>query len=183
MRRLASFLLLGVALAASAKDIWRWKDADGVVHYADSPVPGAERVNTTPAPKTSSGPAPQASGKAVRETDTTPPPVRYTRCEVARPLNDSTFNNLVDTVSASVVVEPALQSGHRIQAYLNGSAYPQWSGNLTSFTFPRLDRGAYSLSIRDQFLRAAAFGAVAGKTAAAGAEDQLTSAPDRRPTR
>lgn len=35
------------ALAAQAGDIYRWKDANGTWHYADQPVPGAERVNTS----------------------------------------------------------------------------------------------------------------------------------------
>lgn len=34
------------ALAAQAGDIYRWKDAAGTWHYADQPVPGAERLST-----------------------------------------------------------------------------------------------------------------------------------------
>ena len=41
----AASLLL--ALAAQAGDIYRWKDASGLWHYADQPVPGAERVNAS----------------------------------------------------------------------------------------------------------------------------------------
>ena len=35
------------ALAAQAGDIYRWKDSNGLCHYADQPVPGAERVAST----------------------------------------------------------------------------------------------------------------------------------------
>lgn len=35
------------ALAAQAGDIYRWKDANGLWHYADQPVPGAERMAST----------------------------------------------------------------------------------------------------------------------------------------
>jgi hypothetical protein len=42
MRQIATFLLFGVALTAGAAEIWRWKDANGVVHYSDNPVPGAK---------------------------------------------------------------------------------------------------------------------------------------------
>lgn len=147
MRRLASFLLLGVALAASATEVWRWKDANGVVHYSDSPVPGAERVNAGPAPKPGGANAAPAS-RAFRQADETPapPPPRYTRCEVTKPANDLTFHG-AEPVMASVMIEPMLQSGHRLQVLLNGSVYPQWGGNLTSFTFAGLNRGAYTLAV------------------------------------
>jgi hypothetical protein len=149
MRRLASFLLLGIALAASAKDIWRWKDADGVVHYSDSPVQGAERINASPAPKPGSVSTAAPPGNPGREQEASNA-VRYTRCEVIRPAKDTTFNSAVESVSADVTIEPPLQPNHRIQVYLNGSIYPQWPDNSVSFTFPQLDRGAYTLSVRVQ---------------------------------
>ncbi len=142
MRRLASFLLLSVALAAGATEVWRWKDADGVVHYSDSPVPGAERVNAGPAPKPGSVTV-QPPAASLREPDTT---VRYTRCEVTQPANNETFNS-VDAVGASVAIEPQLQFGHHIQAYLNGSSYPQWPGSATGHTLTGLFRGAYTFSV------------------------------------
>jgi hypothetical protein len=41
-----SLLLLGSLLTtAGATDIYRWKDAKGSWHYADQPVPGAERIS------------------------------------------------------------------------------------------------------------------------------------------
>lgn len=151
MRRLASFLLLGVALTAGATDIWRWKDADGVVHYADSPVPGAERINVGPAPKLG---APSADA-GVSVYQATPPqnrdsnPVRYSRCAVAQPKNGETFFS-VDSVGVSLAIEPPLQPGHRIQVFLNGAVYPQWPDSATSYTLNGLYRGAYTLAVRVQ---------------------------------
>ena len=40
----ASILAVSLALAAHAEDIWKWVDAQGVVHYSDRPVPGAVLV-------------------------------------------------------------------------------------------------------------------------------------------
>ena len=149
MRRLASFLLLGVALAASATEVWRWKDANGVVHYSDSPVPGAERVNASPAPKPG-GTTAAPPARSVRQTDDNPvqqAPTRYTRCEFIRPVSETTFRGAV-TVTAAVEIEPMLQSGHRLQVLVNGSVYPQWAGTTTSYAFPQLDRGSYALVVR-----------------------------------
>ena len=47
MRASARSLLVLAVLAATcsqAGDVWRWKDAQGVVHYSDMPVQGAVRV-------------------------------------------------------------------------------------------------------------------------------------------
>lgn len=47
MRASAKSLLVMAVIAATcaqAGDVWRWKDAQGVVHYSDVPVQGAVRV-------------------------------------------------------------------------------------------------------------------------------------------
>lgn len=147
MRLVASFLLLCAALTAGAADIWRWKDADGVVHYSDTPIPGAERVvvsGSTPRAETPA--APPAVSEAPAEA---PPPqaVRYSRCAVTQPANDESFF-AVNTVSASVVIEPYLQSGHRIEVLLNGEPHEEWPPEGTTYTFTGLYRGSYTLAVR-----------------------------------
>jgi len=50
MRWMWMALLLTLALhSAAAKEMWRWVDERGVVHYSDRPQPGAERVDLDPA--------------------------------------------------------------------------------------------------------------------------------------
>jgi hypothetical protein len=43
-----SWIIVGLlaALAAQAAVVYRWVDADGVVHYSDQPVPGAQKIIT-----------------------------------------------------------------------------------------------------------------------------------------
>jgi len=150
MRRPTSFLLLGLVLAANAAEteIWRWKDANGVVHYSDSPAPGAERVQSS-APRPST-PAPSFT-PAPGEQSAAPPPLqageRYTRCAVLQPTNDQTFF-AVNTVAATIAVEPALQDADRIQVFLNGALYEDWPLNQSSATFANLFRGSYSVTVR-----------------------------------
>jgi hypothetical protein len=148
MRRLASLLLLGVALAAgAANEVWRWKDANGVVHYSDSPVAGAERVQLDQPPAggatARTAPPPSATPAPVPE----PPSVRYTRCVVTEPTADQGFR-LGETVTASVAIEPALQPGHRIQVNLNNSPYPDWPATGTTSLLNGLVRGTYTMSVR-----------------------------------
>ncbi len=149
MRRLASFLLLGVALTASATEIWRWKDADGVVHYADSPVPGAEHINVGPAPTlgTASQDAPAPVYQPTQPPNQQNNTVRYNKCTVAQPENNQSFF-AVDSVSVSLDIEPPLAPGNTIQVYLNGAVYPQWPGTAPSYTLNGLYRGAYTLAVQ-----------------------------------
>jgi hypothetical protein len=146
MRRLASFLLLGVALAAGATDIWRWKDADGVVHYSDSPVPGAVRVETGGAtrPATPGNVPPVATSTPVQPTTA---PMRYSRCEVVQPENDETFF-AIRSISVSLAIEPFVQSGHHVQLLLNGTAYPKWPDGAVSGPLTDLNRGTYTIGVR-----------------------------------
>jgi hypothetical protein len=146
MRRVASFLLLGVAFAASAAtEVWRWKDKDGVVHYSDNPVPGAERVPVG-APPPAGVPArpPPVAGVPEPEPE---PRLRYTRCVVTEPANDKIFK-AGNSINADLTIEPPLQRGHRIQVYLNGSAYLDWPETDTAYVLNGLYRGSYTLSVR-----------------------------------
>lgn len=147
MRRVASFLLLGVALVASADDIWRWKDANGVVHYSDSPVPGAERVIVGGSTTLQQAPAPAPAPESPAPQPAAPPPIRYTRCAIAQPPNDEVFF-AVNTVDASLAIEPYLQDGHRIEVLLNGAPYPGWPAKALNHTFTEIYRGSYTLAVR-----------------------------------
>ena len=75
MRKLFTFLVaasLLTALAAQAGDIYRWKDSNGLWHYADQPVPGAERVASTSRGVTAraetAAPAPRSTDPAASTT-------------------------------------------------------------------------------------------------------------------
>ena len=75
MRKLFTFLVaasLLTALAAQAGDIYRRKDSNGLWHYADQPVPGAERVASTSRGVTAraetAAPAPRSTDPAASTT-------------------------------------------------------------------------------------------------------------------
>jgi hypothetical protein len=147
MRLIASFLLCSFALTAGAAEIWRWTDANGVVHYSDQPVPGAVRVNTAPAPRPSgSGPLPEPPPE-VSVPETQREEARYSSCVVQSPANDDTLHG-VQPVTISLSVEPGLQPGHRIQMYVNGAPRTDWPANATTYTLSEVYRGSYTLQAR-----------------------------------
>jgi len=143
MRRLTILLSMWFALSATATELWRWKDADGVMHYSDRPVPGAERLDVQMTQKSTGA----IEAKPQPVAPPAPPAVNYTRCAVASPMNNEVFN-AVSAVNARVDVEPALQTGHRLQVFLNGSAYPEWPPNQFAYTLLNLYRGSYTLNVR-----------------------------------
>ena len=157
MRKVARLLLIGCATLAlsqmgMAAEMWKWKDANGVVHYSDTPVQGAERVSVLP-PKSSisitksSGAEPRAASSATSSQPDSPAVVPYSRCVITAPDNDVTFN-AITTVSAGLLIEPALQPGHRIEVLLNGKIVKDWPPDASSHTLTGLERGSYTLNVR-----------------------------------
>lgn len=154
MRLLATILLTGLALGASAAEAWRWRDANGVIHYSDVPVPGAERIQLGSVPRPSGNapaaapatPASQGIAPAA-QPDETPATVPYLSCVVTSPANDEVFN-AVSAVTVSLQLEPALQEGHRVQAFLNSRVVPDWPEGVLNHTLSSLYRGTYSFGVR-----------------------------------
>ena len=144
MRKLVALLSMWIALSATAAELWRWKDADGVTHYSDRPVQGAERIDVQTT-QHSTG-AIEPSAPPPRPPPAEPAFTKYTRCAVAAPSNDEVFH-APDAVNARVDVEPALQAGHRLQVLLNGSEFKEWPANQFAYTLT-LYRGSYTMNVR-----------------------------------
>jgi hypothetical protein len=144
MRQFAALLSMLFAMHASAGELWRWKDADGVVHYSDRPVQGAERLDIRSTQKKSGAVTPSFSAPVA------PPPqpfVNYTRCIVSSPTNDQVFN-AVSVVDVGIVLEPRLQVDHQVQVFLNDRLDADWPPTGLSRTLVNLFRGSYTLSVR-----------------------------------
>jgi len=180
MRKLVALLSMLTAMSAVAADMWRWRDADGVVHYSDRPVPGAQRMEIN-APQPESAPASQgpATSAPASPEAAPPPPVRFTRCEIQRPANDEVFNS-VDTVTATIAVEPALTEGFRVQVYLNGAEYKDWPSGALTYSIQNLFRGSYTLQAR--VIDASGKAACMGPMISFHVRQPTLNSPARRPT-
>jgi len=140
------------AFAGQAAVIYKWTDSDGVVHYSDQPVPGAEKIYTTSS--STSGAA--SAGRADADTDGTAPKkpgtgrMSYTRFAITSPIPDQTFFG-DETVGVHLALEPALKEDQTITWHLNGKQLDD-QPNSTQVTLPHLDRGAYVIAatITDQ---------------------------------
>jgi uncharacterized protein DUF4124 len=144
------------AFAGQAAVIYKWTDSDGVVHYSDQPVPGAEKIYT--AGSSPSG-AQATAGRSNTTTDTAAPGAKkpaaprmnYAQFSITSPQPDQTFYG-DETVSVHLALEPGLRPDQTITWHLNGKQLDDQAPNSTQLTLPRLDRGAYVIAatITDQ---------------------------------
>ena len=144
-------LSLLAAFAVQAAVVYKWVDADGVVHFSDQPYPGAEKIYTssstagtvTSAPGSAGGPR-QASKGAVAGG------LNYAEFAIVSPSNDQTFFG-DDVIAVHLNLTPALKPNQSITWHLNGKQL-EFPPDATSFPLPHLDRGAYTLAatITDQ---------------------------------
>jgi hypothetical protein len=142
MQRRSIYILLGVlaATAVLADDAWKWTDEDGIVHYSDVPVEGAEPVNLSEFNKKTG--ARISNGRTSRAKDEPEKEFLYDSITIASPGAGETLWNIEGLLNVSVAVSPELQRGHRIRAYFDGDARDV-SG--TSFQLLEVYRGTHSL--------------------------------------
>lgn len=137
-------ILLGVLASGSAlAQAYTWTDADGVVHYSDRPQPGATEVDLGKysAPQGNSlvrKPLPRRAGTADDDDST----FSYDSLAVASPAAEETLWNIEATLNVSLALSPALQSGHRVRVYFDGT--PQEVSGM-SFQLQGVYRGAHNL--------------------------------------
>jgi Domain of unknown function (DUF4124) len=138
------WLLVSVlaAFAVQAGVIYKWTDADGVVHYSDQSVPGAEKIATSSSSlnRADSGPSQPSPGS----TQPKPGVPATQQLTLVSPSAEQVFFN-DDTVNVSLDVRPALKSTQAITWHLNGKALEQ-PPNAVSFALQGLERGTYVLS-------------------------------------
>jgi hypothetical protein len=141
-RQCIALMALGavISFASSAATVYRWTDADGVVHFSDQPEPGAEKVAIGPTKLYGTPQVKQQKTAAEAPKKTPPAHLGYTTVAVASPAAEQTFFD--EPVHVSLALSPNLREGDTLTWYLNGAPLEQ---TLGSFTIDHLDRGAYSI--------------------------------------
>jgi hypothetical protein len=135
---------LVAACAADAAVIYKWTDADGVVHYSDQAVPGAEKIVTSSG--SSNGIGGGAHAPAAGETGRTAPSrVEFTSFAIESPAREQVFFG-DELVPVRLNLEPDLQPNQAIRWYLNGAALSDQPPTARSFTLQSLSRGTYQIS-------------------------------------
>lgn len=147
-------LVLLVATAANAKT-YRWVDAQGVVHYSDSPRPGssnpeAQEIEIPTANVVKSRrprPTPASTRSVSQSRDEASAPLEaYSALRVVTPTEGDTLWNIGGTLNVSVQLTPALRPGHGVLFLLDGKQATDGPVTGTSVTLREVYRGEHRLT-------------------------------------
>jgi hypothetical protein len=130
--------------AAQAAVVYKWIDPDGVVHYSDQPVPGAEKIYTSAS--ATQGTAPARTGDSQAGNPQKPASaLGYTQFAITSPTPQQTFFG-DEAINAHLALEPALKPGQTVAWQLNGAEFAAQTPTETAVTLPHLDRGTYAIT-------------------------------------
>jgi hypothetical protein len=138
---LALALVLGGG-SALATTLYRWVDAQGVVHYSDSPQPGAQKVQVQDAQTYKALPAPKINSSSSAGSSSDAAAHSY-QCSIGSPTADQSFFN-PESVVITISIAPRLGGGDRIQVTLDGNALPDSGAGDWVVQTP--DRGAHTIN-------------------------------------
>jgi Domain of unknown function (DUF4124) len=144
-------LSLLAAFAVQAAVVYKWVDADGVVHFSDQPSPGAEKIYTSSSSVTAAQSAPgSAAGPRQAPKSAAASGLSYAEFSIVSPANEQTFFG-DDVIPVHLNLAPSLKPNQSITWHLNGKQL-EFPPDAISFPLPHLDRGAYTLAatITDQ---------------------------------
>lgn len=133
MRTPACIALLAlVAASAAPAQVYRWVDEDGVVHYSDTPHPGAEEIHLPD----DEPPAPGSAFESLQRTlptngdqATQQQPAGYQSLQFIAPSPEETLWNIGGELTVRLDVQPSLRPGHQVRVYFDGE--PRQANGLT----------------------------------------------------
>jgi hypothetical protein len=119
------FILAGflAAMPAWADDAYKWIDEDGIVHYSDVPVDGAQTVDLSAYGQPTGarmGPEDTADDEQDDDADDNRP-FQYENLAIASPAAEETLWNIEGILNVSLALTPGLQRGHQIRVYFDGT--------------------------------------------------------------
>jgi Domain of unknown function (DUF4124)/Penicillin-Binding Protein C-terminus Family len=141
LRRLWIALPLLAAVTAGAGAIYKWTDADGVVHYSDQATPGAEKIEITTGSANGVGGATRAPSTAQPQKT----PESAQTLSIESPANEQVFFG-DDIVPVRMHADPSLRPDQSVVWHLNGKQLDDQPPTATSFTLQSLPRGTYAIA-------------------------------------
>jgi len=132
----------------SKKELWKWTDSNGVVHYSDVPGPGAVKVDLTvtegqPRPTVAAPVATPSSSAAAKPA--APATVTYTSLEIWQPENGASFFGADAAVSVRLRSEPTVSADDSLLLFLDGKLV-EGPTNAVDYSLSNLERGAHSVT-------------------------------------
>ena len=142
---LVALCLLGLSGLGAATTLYRWVDAQGVVHYSDTPHPGAQVMQVPGAQTYHGASAPPATPSVTAAPQSDTKPGSYESCAITAPAPDSAMY-APESVAVSVAVSPALHDGDQLTVQVDGRQLESTSEGSQSFVIAQPERGDHSIS-------------------------------------
>jgi hypothetical protein len=132
------------SVSALAATVYKWTDANGVVHYSDQPNPQAKEVEVEAGLSYGKSASSASTSAAAPAEAAGPAPPAYSECVMYQPENDETFPNTT-VITGSIRISPPLQPGHRIAVALDNRRQANAVATPTGFTITEVERGSHTL--------------------------------------
>ena len=133
------------AASAILAQAYKWTDEDGVVHFSDVPTQGAEEIQL-PAEVNRPAPAPQRITRQARGTAADESveslAFQYESLSIDSPVAEETLWNIAGVLNVTLTSKPALQPGHRLRFYFDGT--PRMVAS-PSFQIDEVHRGIHTI--------------------------------------
>jgi hypothetical protein len=136
-------IALFAACATDAAVIYKWTDADGVIHYSDQAVPGAEKIFTSS--NSANGIDTRSAAGANPAPTKTPPSAAAPVLSIESPAQDQVFF-ADDIVPVRLHLEPGLKENQSITWHLNGKQLTDQGTDSMGFALQSLPRGTYAIA-------------------------------------
>jgi hypothetical protein len=140
------WLVIGL-LAACATDaavIYKWTDADGVIHYSDQAVPGAQKIVTSSSAANGiGGRSPAAANAAPNKAQASAAGPSVLAIE--SPAQDQVFF-ADEIVPVRLRLDPGLTENQSITWHLNGKQLDDQGTDSMGFALQSLPRGTYAIA-------------------------------------
>lgn len=147
MRKWLIVLLVLSITPAGAGPAWTWTDSNGQVHYSDTPVPGAKRIELGSV----QGFGPSQGGSvrrpALPQTEAPQPSANeqsYSSVTIVSPTQQQTLWNTGGELSVQLATDPSLRPGDRVDLMLDGQRRNLDSAS-TQLTLQDVFRGVHTV--------------------------------------
>jgi hypothetical protein len=143
---LGCMLMLSSNAHATSREMWVWKDANGVTHYSDVPAPGAKRITIAgSSPGAPPPPATTTSDEGATRSEQPPVTLQYDSLGFTVPEEGATFFAADASIEVRVTSSPMLAKGDRLLVYLDGRQVDA-AENSYQHMLTGLDRGVHMLT-------------------------------------
>jgi hypothetical protein len=143
MRFFVAMTLLLAAATATAQEVYKWKDANGVTHYGDKPMGNADaQVADLPALQIYG----LSNGKRATRNGT-PYGGSGPHVEITQPAADATLPQAGGKFTVGVSLSPALAAGQSLNYYLDGTLQNHSPTPVTVFPYAGAEKGDHMISV------------------------------------